>query len=401
MHAPRPERGGGGRPGEQAREGRVAGVQPPSIGAEGRQDQPRPVGEEAATADAAALPRHPGARVQVPRDLARHRDRRRLVPQDEARAFEDFLTGEAPGSQIAHVPMMRGRIIGVKGARAETLHAGEDAAWALDGDRGITFSARPPEGAQIIEGAWWDEDTKEPQVSLESKVAKGLGLELGDAITVNVLGREITARVANFRRVDWRSYAINFVMVFSPATFAGAPYSELFTIRYDAQNAEALDQRLARETTKRYPMVAAVRVKEALEAIDKIAEELALAARAASSLAVVTALLALGSAIATGQQARLHDAVVLKTLGATRNWLVAAYALEFGLLGALACGFAVVAGSVADYGIVEGLMRMDFVFRPDALAATTLAALLVTLALGLAGTWRTLSRKPGPELRDL
>ena len=111
--------------------------------------------------------------------------------------------------------------------------------------------------------------------------------------------------------------------------------------------------------------------------------------------------LALGSAIATGQQARLHDAVVLKTLGATRNWLVAAYALEFGLLGALACGFAVVAGSVAAYGIVEGLMRMDFVFRPDALAATTLAALLVTLALGLAGTWRTLSRKPGPELRDL
>jgi putative ABC transport system permease protein len=323
------------------------------------------------------------------------------VPRNESDAFAAFIAEQAPGAHVEHVPMMRGRIVAVKGARAETLHVGEDAAWALDGDRGVTFSATSPEGARIVEGAWWDKDTKEKLVSMEERVAKGLGLSLGDEISVNVLGREITARLVNLRKVEWRSYAINFVMVFSPATFAGAPYSELFTARYEDGDPQVFDARLARATPKRFPMVAAVRVKEALEAVDKIADQLALAARAAAGIAIVTALLALGSAIAAGQRARLHDAVVLKTLGATRPWLLAAYAMEFTLLSLVASLFALVAGCAAAYGVVEGLMKMRFVFAPGAVAATTLAALVATLVIGLVGTWRVLSRRPASELRSL
>jgi len=323
------------------------------------------------------------------------------VPKDESEAFTRFLAEQAPGAHVEHVPMMRGRIVAVKGARAETLHVGEDAAWALDGDRGVTFAAETPEGARIVEGAWWPSDTKERLVSMEERVAKGLGLSLGDDITVNVLGREISARLVNLRKVEWRSYAINFVMVFSPATFAGAPYSELFTARYADDKIGSYDAHLARETPKRYPMVAAVRVKEALEAVDKIAGQLALAARAAAGIAIVTALLALGSAIAAGQRARLHDAVVLKTLGATRFWLVSAYAAEFLCLASVASLFALIAGVAAAYGIVEALMKMRFVFLPGAVGLTTLAALAATLSIGLLGTWRVLSRRPAQELRSL
>ncbi len=323
------------------------------------------------------------------------------VPQEEVANFESFLKEQVPGGRIEHVPMMRGRIVAVKGARAETLHVGEDAAWALDGDRGVTFSAEPPQGSTIVEGAWWDANAKGALVSMEAKVAKGLGLGLGDEIAVNVLGREITARIANLRRVDWRSYGINFVMVFSPDAFAGAPYSELFTIAYDAADAERIDAGLARATAKRFPMAAAIRVKDALEAVDKIAGELALAARAAAGVAIVTALLALGSAIAAGQSARQHDAVVMKTLGATRPWLIAAYVMEFTLLAAAACVFALVAGAGAAFGLVEGLMKMSFVFLPGTMLATALAALIATVLLGVAGTWRVLAKKPGAELRNL
>jgi putative ABC transport system permease protein len=323
------------------------------------------------------------------------------VPQEEAANFESFLKQEVPDGRIEHVPMMRGRIVAVKGARAETLHVGEDAAWALDGDRGITFSAEPPQGSKVEEGAWWKPNEKGPFVSLEAKVARGLGLAPGDDITVNVLGREITARIANLRRVDWRSYGINFVMVFSPDAFAGAPYSEMFTIAYDAPEPERIDGRLARDAARRFPMAASIRVKDALEAVDKIAGQLALAARAAAGVAIVTALLALGSAIAAGQRARQHDAVVLKTLGATRPWLVAAYAMEFAVLGSVACIFALVAGAGAAYGVVAALMKTNFVFLPGTMLATAFAALLVTMLLGIAGTWRVLAKKPGPELRNL
>ena len=107
------------------------------------------------------------------------------------------------------------------------------------------------------------------------------------------------------------------------------------------------------------------------------------------------------SAVASGQRARLHDAVVLKTLGATRAWLAAAYGLEFGLVGIVASLIAIAAGAGAAYAMVVLVMKIDFVFPPLTIAATTIAALLVTIALGLLGTWRVLSRRPGPELREL
>lgn len=327
------------------------------------------------------------------------------APKDKVLAFDAFLAEQAPGAKIEHVPMMRGRVVAVKGERVETLQVADDAKWALEGDRGVTFSAAPPAGSQIAAGDWWALDYNDaPLVSLESKVAEGIGAAIGDEITVNVLGREITARIANLRKLDWRSYGINFVMVFSPNAFAGAPYSELFTIAYTAPDLAARDvkdAKLARETAKRFPMISAIRVKDALEAIDKIAGQLAIAARAAAGLAVVTAILALSSAVASGQRARLHDAVVLKTLGATRSWLVGAYGLEFALLGAIASLIAIACGVTAAYAMTTLLMKIDFALLPGSIAATTLAALAATIGLGLAGTWRVLARSPGRELREL
>ncbi|MBG0793810.1 FtsX-like permease family protein [Methylocystis sp. H62] len=326
------------------------------------------------------------------------------VPKAQTEAFGGFLSGEAPGARIEHVPMMRGRIVAVKDAAVDKTAVADDAKWALEGDRGVTFSPTIPANSTLAEGEWWPASyVGPPLVSLEQKVAEGLGLSIGDSIRVNVLGREVTAQVANLRRVDWRSYAINFIMVFSPNVFAGAPYTELFTVAYGAPSVaarDAKDARLAREAAKRFPSIVSVRVKDALAAIDKIAGQLALAARAAAGLAIVTAVLALASALASGQRARLHDAVVLKTLGAARLWLATAYALEFGLVGLAATLIAVAAGSAAAYAMTTILMKIDFAFLPWTTALISLATLAITVGLGLAGTWRALSRRPGPELRQ-
>jgi len=327
------------------------------------------------------------------------------IPKAQTQAFADFVYVEAPGARVEHVPMMRGRIVAVKDMSVDRIAVADDAKWALEGDRGVTFSAAVPANSTLAEGAWWPADySGPPLVSLEQKIAEGLGLTIGDAIRVNVLGREITAKIASLRKVDWRSYAINFVMVFSPNAFDGAPYAELFTVAYGAPTVaarDAMDSRLMREAAKRFPSVVSVRVKDALAAIDKIAGQLALAARAAAGLAIVTAVLALASALASGQRARLHDAVVLKTLGATRTWLATAYALEFALVGLAASLIALAAGASAAYAMTTIVMKIDFAFPPGIVAATTLATLAVTIGLGLAGTWRVLSRKPGPELREL
>jgi hypothetical protein len=49
---------------------------------------------------------------------------------------------------------------------------------------------------------------------------------------VNVLGRNITAKIGNLRKLDWQSLGINFVMIFSPNAFRGAPVTHLATLAY-------------------------------------------------------------------------------------------------------------------------------------------------------------------------
>ena len=324
------------------------------------------------------------------------------VQSAQATDFRNFLHEHAGDGKLEFVPMMRGRITQVNGVPADKIKPGEKAAWVLQGDRGITFSADLPLGSKLVKGTWWPAGySGKPLVSLESEIAEGLGLKLGDTITVNVFGREITAAVANTRKVDWRKFGINFVMVFSPDTFAGAPYSDLASVTFSGGSHTQREMTLLREVARAYPSITSIRVKDALDAVSAVVAQLATAIRVAASITLVSSVLVLAGALAAGQGQRLYDAVVLKTMGATRGKLLGAFLLEYGMLGSVTAVVGVLAGSAAAYGIVAKVMGLDFTFFwPEAIIAAV-GALVVTLLLGLAGTWRILGRKLAPYLRTL
>jgi putative ABC transport system permease protein len=228
-----------------------------------------------------------------------------------------------------------------------------------------------------------------------------LGLKIGDEITVNVLGRNLSATIANFRKIEWRSIGINFVMVFSPNTFAGAPHTHLATVALPGGFDTAKEAVILRETARVYPAVTSVRVKDALEAANDVVSQLITAIRGASSIALISSILVLAGALAAGHRARLYDAVVLKTLGATRARLLTAYAMEYGALGVATAVFGLIAGSLAGYMIVAQVMNIPFVLDLSGALLASVLAVLVTVGLGLVGTWRILSQKPAPYLRNL
>jgi putative ABC transport system permease protein len=324
------------------------------------------------------------------------------VPSRDSERFDAFLAAERPGAKTERVPMMRGRIVSVNQTRAEDIKASEQSAWVLDGDRGITYAATLPEGSRIAAGEWWPADYRsEPLVSFDAQNAAGIGLKIGDRLTVNVLGRNITARVANFRTVDWRSFGINFVMVFSPNTFAGAPHTNLATVASSPDGKGATDAALMRRLALDFPAVTAVRVKDALEAVNTIVAQLATAIRGASGLAITASLLVLGGALAAGQRARLYDAMILKTLGATRRFILSSYALEYAAIGLVAAVFGVVAGTAAGWGIVTQVMRIEFVSDPTGALLAATAAVAVTVLFGLVGTIKILTKAPASHLRNL
>ena len=324
------------------------------------------------------------------------------IPADQSERFGAFVRAQAPSGRLEEVPMLRGRIISAGGTPAENIKPRDDVAWVLQSDRGITYSNEIPAGSRLVEGKWWAADYDGPPlVSFEKRIADGLGLKLGDPIVVNVLGRNLTATIANMRLVDWESLGINFVMVFSPNSFRGAPHTRLATLAYSGGGAPAQEAALITAVAQKFPMVTAVRVKDALDAIGGIIANLVLAIRGASAITLVVAALVLGGALAAGHRYRVYDAVILKTLGATRGRLLAAYSIEYLLIGAATALFGVVSGSLAAWLIVGELMHLSFAWLPLPALAAALAAIAVTVGLGLAGTFMALGQKAAPILRNL
>ena len=324
------------------------------------------------------------------------------IQNNEIDAFRATVEEMAPKGKTIAVPMLRGRVVSLRGIDAENYPVAPGGAWVLNGDRGITYAKRTPENSTLSQGTWWPEDySGKPLVSVAEEEAGELGLSIGDQITVNVLGRNISAEVANFRDVQWETLGINFVFVFSPNTFAGAPHSYLSTLTTGGDVEEGFDGRLLKRLSKEYPAVTAVRIRDVLTTVNTLISQLSTAIRAAASIALISSILVLAGALAAGNRERVHDAVVLKTLGATRPTLIRMLVLEYALLGLATAIFAILSGSLAAYFVISVIMKFQFVLLPGIAASTVLAALGFTIVLGLIGTWRILGQKAAPVLREL
>lgn len=322
------------------------------------------------------------------------------IPAADMPRFEAYLHENAPAAGLERVPQLRGRIVELKGRPVAEVKAAEKTAWALEGDRGITYALTPPEGSTIAAGAWWPENYRgPPQVSFAKDVAEGLNLTVGDQIVVNVLGRRITATIANLREVRWQRLGINFVMVFSPNTFAGAPYTYLATLALGKEARPEDEIALARKVAASFPAISSVRVRDALSAIDKIVSQLALAIRASSAIALLASILVLGGALAATARTRQHESVILKTLGATRGTLLKALLVEYAALGGIAVVFGLLCGAMGAGFVVVQIMNLDFVVPWLTVVSIALTAFATTIILGLIGTWHLLGQKPAPYLR--
>jgi len=327
------------------------------------------------------------------------------LKRSEADALEALVKREFPSATMHAAPMLRGRVVKLGDVPVEQILEGKkaapEAAWVLTGDRGLSYSVGVPEGSTVVAGEWWPADwAGEPLVSFDADIARGLGLKLGDTVTVNVLGRNVTARVASLRDVKWESLTLNFVMVFSPNTLAGAPHNLLATITLPKDASLAAEAKLAREMGKMFPSATAIRVKDAIAAFNVVFQRVMTAVRAAGSVTLLTGTLVLAGALATAQRRRIKQAVILKTLGATRRRILASHLLEYAILALLTSAIALLVGSAAAAITVSRIMDFSFAFSAaTALQALLLASILVAV-LGGYGTWRVLRVRPVPYLRS-
>ncbi|MGC1269197.1 MAG: FtsX-like permease family protein, partial [Croceibacterium sp.] len=325
------------------------------------------------------------------------------VPKDRLAEFRAAVGGDAPQAQIEAVPTLRGAILayGPKGRQTVVSQLEElpEGAWALRGERGLTYSATLPRGNALVSGQWWPQGyTGEPLVSVDEQLAEAAGLKIGDYLTVGVLGVERQARVANLRRIDWESMGFNYVLVFSPNALQDAPHNLAATVSLPAGTQAG---GLLRTLVNRFPSSSVIEVGPLLTQARTILDQVALAILAAAGVAVLAGIAVLLGAIAAARAARLYDTVVLRVLGASRGQLLVLQLAEFGLLALVLSGVALLIGTALGWVIIVQMFEFDWLPDWPRILAVLGGGVALVLIFALAASLPLLRAKPAQALREL
>ncbi|WP_121629555.1 ABC transporter permease [Tropicibacter alexandrii] len=315
------------------------------------------------------------------------------IQKDQMPGYLERLENDPAVSRIDSAPMLRGVVSRINGEPAQDVVGPH---WVVRGDRGVTYAAKPDDRTIVTEGEWWPEDyTGPPQISFAAEEAEEMGLKLGDTLTINVLGRDITGTITSFREVDFSTAGIGFVLTMNPAALEAAPHTFISTV-YAEPEAEA---QILRDLASQYPNITAIRVRDAIDRVSELLEGIGAAIRWGAAATLLTGFLVLIGAAAAGEGARTYEAALLKTLGASRARILRSFALRSALLGAGAGIVAIAAGIAGAWAIATFVMETEFaVIWPNALSIVT-GGVIATLLAGLGFAWRPLAARPAGVLR--
>ncbi|MDX8347864.1 FtsX-like permease family protein [Cognatiyoonia sp. IB215446] len=315
------------------------------------------------------------------------------IQRDQIDGFRERLDDDEAVSRVDSAPMLRGIITQINGIPAEDFAEGH---WVVQGDRGVTYSDAQPDGTEVTAGTWWPEGYNgPPQISFAEEEALEIGLSIGDMMTVNILGRDITGEVTSFRNVTWEDAGIGFVLAMNQSALAGAPHSWISTV-YAEEEAEA---QILRDLATAYPNITAVRIRDAIDQVIELVSGISAATRYGALITLITGFLVLIGAAAAGERMRTYESAVLKTLGASRQSILVSFALRAALLGLAAGIVALGAGILGGWAVSTFIMETGYsIIWTNALLIIGGGVMASTLA-GLAFAWRPLAAKPARVLR--
>jgi putative ABC transport system permease protein len=321
------------------------------------------------------------------------------IQPHQKESLQQVLSDAAGAENVMLQPMLRTRITALAGQPVMVENIAEDVRWAVRSDRGLSYSATQPKNAVISQGEWWAADyTGEPLVSVDERFLDGMGLKLGDTITLDVLGEPITARISNARRIDYTTFQINFSLMLSPGVVEDYPQTWLATVhqKHDPEAEKQLLRQLARE----FPGITIIRTAEAVTLVREVMGYISAALRVAVLISLIAGMLVLASTLRAAMEQRMYDTAVLKVLGARKRDILKTYSAEWTLLALITSAIACALGTLGSWLVMLRFPGEGFSIMPEVTLLTAAGAIIVVWTTGYLSNHQLFRLRPARLLRN-
>ncbi len=320
------------------------------------------------------------------------------IQPEQKEGLKKLMQNYANEKEIMFMPMMRARVTKINNKPVSEAKIDKDIDWVFKSDRGITYSQKMPENANIVQGQWRDKYyTGMPLISVDERILSGTNTKIGDTLTLNILGEEITAKIANARVIDYTSFQINFAMVLSHGVVDDFPHSAISTVYINNEDDEA---NLVRAISKQFPQVTIIRTKEVIDIVKDILEKVLVALNVTILISLFSGLLVLFSALSSTINQRVYDTAMLKIMGARKNEVIKACLYEWGILAFGASIIAIIIGSFSAYLISLKYRATEFYLMPELTITTIIATIIIICLIGYYSNRKLFSSRPSVVLRN-
>ena len=321
------------------------------------------------------------------------------IQPDQWSGVEENLVS-AGAEDIDSVEVVMGRLESINGVPVADIAVVEndrssDRRWVLTREQRLTSMAELPEDNVIVDGDLWAHPDR-AEVSIEKDFARDLGVGVGDSIVFDIQGVPVELLISSIRTVEWESFSINFFLVVEPGVLDRAPRFRIATARLDASEEMPLQDRLAAG----FPNVTLLRIRDVLEKVVGILEQLGNGIRFLGAFTVVAGIAILAGAVSAGTIRRGRQVALFKTLGMTRAQVVAVFAVEYALVGLVAGVLGTVGAVVMAWAVIRFGFQIAWALHPGALMVALAATVVLSVVAGLTASTRALAVRPLAVLRQ-
>jgi putative ABC transport system permease protein len=324
--------------------------------------------------------------------------------QPDQRSGVEEIAAKYIGAKPQLVPTISARIARLSNGQTNLDNVKPNEGQSRGGMMGreyiVTYRDRIEDFEKVTSGQFWDSPSPrgaEAEVSIEELLHKELGLNVGDTMTFNVQGRQITARVSNIRQVDWRNARTGFLIVFRPGPLDRAPAKFIGAIKGPTDTTRRAQ--LQRDLIDKYPNVSVVDVRDIIEIARGIVQKVSLAVSFVGGFVFLSGLLILIGSIAMTKFHRLYESAILKTLGAKRKLIITTLLVEYGVLGLLAGALGSSAAIALTWAVSEHALKLNWHLIPSVNLLGVAVATALVMAVGALSSWDVMIKKPLGILR--